>query len=400
MTARTATVETEETVEVEGTGLPSLRARTGEEIQHVIQELERVRDTARDYIVPASALNVGVALGDVPTLDVLPGGIFGTAAQSYDFTNVSHAQLAAKLDIPGKYYRRMLAQEPALLAQNANTWLGKSNRQYLVRTLDGRARALLGNSFRPLDAGDLFWAAYDPIKAAGAAITQLDVSDSRFYLRALLPGWQERIEHQKAEGRVAGGHNFLTGNDGIGGFDDDFVIPGIVASTSDVGLGALKVEHFLLRLRCTNGLVGDDVFSRVHIGERRTEVGLYTRETIEKMNEVVWAQVRDVVAGAFDRERFHQWVVDLGLATGKVIEEPTAAVDAVANHYGITDDRKQRILNELIAGDEGSTVFGLIQAVTAVGREEKNYDEGIALERVGGDLLRNSERVLVPVRRR
>lgn len=395
MTARTAPVETEETVEVEGTGLPSLRAKDGEAIQNVIRELDRIKDTARDYIVDGGSLQVVVDAGATPNLVVNHGPVAGHVA--YDFTRVSHAQLAAKTDIPAKYYKRMLAQEPRLLAENANTWLQRNgDRKYLVRTLDGSARALLGNTFRPLDAGDLFWATYEPIKAAGAVITQLDVSDTRFYLRALAPGWQERIEHQREEGRAIGGHQF----GGIGGFDDDFVIPGIVASTSDVGLGALKVEHFLYRLKCSNGLVGDDVFNRVHIGERQNTVGLYTRETIEKMNEIVWAQVRDVVAGAFDRERFHQWVVNLGLASGKRIEEPTAAVTAVANHYGITDERKQRILDELITGGEGSTVFGLIQAITAVGREEQNYDDGVALERIGGRLLTEADRVLVPVRSR
>lgn len=155
MTARTNTVETEETVEVEGTGLPSVRAKTPEEITKVVAELERIQTTARDYVVPAAGLSVIVSDEGVPQLTAEHGGVVGTAA--YGITTVAHAQIAAKLDIPGKYYKRMLATEPALLATNANTWLAQTDRKFLVRTIDGNARAVLSNGFRPMDGGDLFF---------------------------------------------------------------------------------------------------------------------------------------------------------------------------------------------------------------------------------------------------
>jgi hypothetical protein len=49
-------------------------------------------------------------------------------------------QLAAHLDIPKRYYDRMAAGSPVLLAENVNHWLGKDDvkSRRMVRTLMAR----------------------------------------------------------------------------------------------------------------------------------------------------------------------------------------------------------------------------------------------------------------------
>jgi hypothetical protein len=165
-------------------------------------------------------------------------------------------------------------------------------------------------------------------------------------------------------------------------------------------LGSLKAEAFLYRLTCRNGLVGDDVFARVHRGAEHAAEGILSQETLSLQGEAIWAEIRDVIRATFDPERFHAMVAELGLATGKAIDEPAKAVEIVAKNYGVTDADRQRILNQFIAGGEGSTVFGLLQAITAVGREKRDYDEGVELERIGGRLLGEADRVLVSVLRK
>ena len=49
-----------------------------------------------------------------------------------------------------------LADAPMLLADNANRWLkDKGEDRRLIRTLDGKARALLSDKYRPLENEDL-----------------------------------------------------------------------------------------------------------------------------------------------------------------------------------------------------------------------------------------------------
>jgi hypothetical protein len=74
---------------------------------------------------------------------------------------IMHGQLSDKLGIPKKYYDRMQAEAPALLAENINNWLGAAvdtkgrPEQRMVRTLDGTARAFLSKSYNRLDNAEL-----------------------------------------------------------------------------------------------------------------------------------------------------------------------------------------------------------------------------------------------------
>jgi len=62
--------------------------------------------------------------------------------------DLAHEQMAARLDIPRRYYDRLRTNSPDLFDLNVNHWLmnmrtGKLNQRprYMVRTLDGTARA-------------------------------------------------------------------------------------------------------------------------------------------------------------------------------------------------------------------------------------------------------------------
>jgi hypothetical protein len=352
-----------------------------------------VAHTRRDYIVPERALRfraderggVGVAIDH--------GGVAGAAR--YGLTRVAHDQFAEKTGIPRDYYRRMLGSRPELLAENVNAWLGEDpDAAYLVRTLDGHVRALLSDRYRVLDNADLFFGVFDTIRESGGAITRLDLTEERFYLRVLVPDWRERIEHQRL---IPGTVSPRTAPFQPDDVDADWVVPGIVISNSEVGRGSLRVEPFALRLWCMNGAVFDQSIARVHLGGKHDLHGLLSADTVRAENEVIWGQVRDLTRATLaDRESFRGMVARLSGATGRVLAEPHEAIDSVVRQYRLDDSARQRILDELIsAGDP--TVFGLMQAITATARDLDDYDGGVALERAGGDFITCAEQ-LVAVR--
>ena len=54
---------------------------------------------------------------------------------------IAHRQIGSALGIPAKYYDKMRAENPELLAQNVNSWFTMTPQKRMVRTLDGNARA-------------------------------------------------------------------------------------------------------------------------------------------------------------------------------------------------------------------------------------------------------------------
>ena len=73
----------------------------------------------------------------------------GSAA--YGISELAKRQFADKLPIPYAYFERMRNNHPSLLDENLKTWLHGDPDRRLVRTLDGRVRALLPDRYRRLD---------------------------------------------------------------------------------------------------------------------------------------------------------------------------------------------------------------------------------------------------------
>jgi hypothetical protein len=92
-------------------------------------------------------------------------GKFGTMlavgeALEYRVNSIGHDQIGAHAGIPSKYYDRMLAEAPDLLATNVNRWFEKYPAPRLVRTMDKTVRAFLSDSYRPLENFDLAQAVF------------------------------------------------------------------------------------------------------------------------------------------------------------------------------------------------------------------------------------------------
>ncbi|SDG81786.1 hypothetical protein [Pseudonocardia oroxyli] len=104
-------------------------------------------------------------------------------------TAAADGDLAAKLDIPLPYLRRLRAARPDLYDANVNGWLQhRPDRRFLVRALHdpgagrrGVLRAVLSDSYRIVDNLDVLLTALSGIRAAGAAVdvTSADLTESR-----------------------------------------------------------------------------------------------------------------------------------------------------------------------------------------------------------------------------
>lgn len=357
--------------------------KKGRNVGELMAELERQLKTKRDYKAPAGRL-YAKALPDGFTLEMKGVGQFGVK-------DTAHEQFGQYLDIPKKYYDRMRADSPALLAINMNEWLNrKGGEARLVRTLDGDVRALLSDRYRDLDNFDLMNAILPIIKDdADFDIHSCEVTERRLYLQ---------VVHKKLKAQLTGvGHNTVK--------VEDELQAGLVISNSEIGEGSLKVEPAIYTAACTNMMISTVSLRRYHVGRVQAGDGdnateFFRDETRKADDKAFWMKVQDTVRGAFDEAKFKALVRKLEGATEpfQTTLELPAIVEVVATRYGFTEGEKKAVENHFLREGDFSQ-YGILNAVTRAAQDADSYDRAIELERFGGDILNLNEAELVPVKR-
>jgi hypothetical protein len=287
-------------------------------------------------------------------------GIYKTG--KWPLTEWAHSQLAEKTGIPKKYYDKMLeAEEFELLADNINTWLRDGKR--LIRILDGKVRAILSDRYRIIDNYDLVFLALDEFqKKETIEIHRIDLTETMLYIKAIDRTLTETIK------------------------EEDIVYGGLVIRNSEVGASALRIEPFIFRRVCSNGLILPKILKKIHLGrqiiEIDDEIG-WSDETKELEDKAFWSKVRDVIRATFDKQIFQSWVEKLKESTKIEIKKPMEAVNNIVGHLGLSEEQKQRLLMHF----SETTKYGLINAVTNLASQIKNVDEQVRLEVFAGQIL-------------
>jgi len=321
----------------------------------LVEELERQKEKSLDLIVDNSTLKAVPDSTDGLRIAVPEYG-------EYALTDWAHGQLADKLGIPRRYYERMRTSGKAeLLAENVNAWLsGKQKR--LVRILDGKIRAFLSDRYRIMDNYDLVFLALEEFKKKETVeIFRIDLTETMLYLKAVDRTLTESI---RAE---------------------DIVYGGLILRNSEVGASAFKVEPFILRRVCNNGLILQHSLKKIHLGRQTLESGEinWSDETRELEDRALWSKVRDMIRATFDKAIFQSWIRKLRESTWTGIEKPIETVNNIAKHLELSEERKE----ELLTYFSEKTKYGLINAITTLARETKNIDQQIRLEEFAGKIL-------------
>lgn len=343
--------------------------KSGLNLADLATEIMRRQAAKEDYVVPAKAVEV---TGD---LDVTFGD------KKFGINDFAHGQIAGYLDVPKKYYDRMRAQEPRLLAQNVNTWLRKSDDRRTLRFLDGKLRALLSDAYRPLENEDLAGAVLPVIGELGLDVMSSQITDTRLYIKVV----DKRVtrELEAVGGKFGDGKNNIVRT----------LAPALTISNSEVGQGALSVLGGVYDGFCSNlATFGERSTRKYHVGRRHEMVGedsyaLLSDDTRRKTDTATWAQIADVVRGAFDRARFDA-LCDKITATreDKINGDVTKAVSFAAVKFGMGAETEKSVLRHLIEGADLSR-FGLFNAITRASQDVNDYDLASQMERDGAKII-------------
>jgi hypothetical protein len=264
------------------------------------------------------------------------------------------------------------------LANNVNEWFRRYPAVRQIRTLDGNARAFLSDRYRTLDNHDLCEAAIPPLMDMGVKVLSCDVTETKLYLKVV----DQRITRDLPAGMELGrGHDrFHT------------LSPALVLSNSEVGAGALACQTSVWEGGCTNLMVISERSQRkYHIGgkhELGEEVYRMLSESTRRLTDAaLWAQIGDVVRGAFDQARFDATVDKLVDSTKALIKgDPVKVIEVTARKFGFTDGERGSVLNHLIRSGE-LTQYGLQAAITRTAEDLESYDRASEFEAIGGKVI-------------
>ena len=335
--------------------------KTGKSLVDLATELQRQSESKKDYLADTRAVAL-VPTDHGVTLSGVNGGM--------SIKPLAHSQIAETVGIPKPYYDRMLAEAPHLLATNVNEWFTRKPQRRLVRTLDNSVRAMLSDSYRPLDSYDLAEAVLPKLQEMGARVISCDVTDRRFYLKAVT---------DRTEGIVKVG---------------DTMQAGIAISNSETGHGSLRVEALDFRLVCSNGLISEQAVRKAHLGRSGGNLDaiedareFFRDETREADDRAFFLKVRDAVGSMFNQERFDKRLNKYREASELMIEaDPVKVVEATAKRLTLNKEEESGVLKHLIRGGDLS-LFGLVNAVTRLAEDVDSYDRSTELEAFGGRIM-------------
>jgi hypothetical protein len=346
-----------------------LKMKSGRSLLVLAQELERQLKTKRDLVAPSSLMRHETdETGDTRLVVEEPSG-----QARYDVTPLARRQLAEKLKIPYAYFERMRGDQPLLLDRNVNTWLQDEDDYRMLRTLDGRVRAILSDRYRRLDNYDLA-ASVLPIlqQLPEARFESVELTETRMYLKVVTP----LLTHEMAPG--------------------DIVQAGVVVSNSEVGLGTLSVQPLLFRLRCLNGLIMPDYsLNKTHVGRSvgnpTDAITVFKDDTLMADDKAFFLKVRDVVQATVSEATFRRMAQKMQKTMGiPLVGDPVKSVEILANRHGLNDAERAGVLRQLIA-DGDLTGYGLVNAVTHFSQNLADYDRATDFEVLGGKLVEQSE---------
>jgi len=324
-------------------------------------ELERQINSRMDIVVDSRELRAVPDPDGTVKLSVPIPNQENNMPQMFPMTDFAHAQIADKMGIPKKYYDTMRNGHQDLLSINVNEWIGNKERR-LIRVLDGNVRAFLSDRYRILDNHDLLFQALETFKDVGALVHRADLSETNMYVKAIVPHTIDEVK------------------------SGDTVVPGIILRNSEVGDGAFRVDPFMLRLVCTNGMIGESAIKQIHLGAKK-ESGLidWSDETRSAIDKTTYLQVRDTIKSTFDPSIFAKWVDQVRRGAEVPIENPTVAIDNIVSKFNMNQELKRDLLNHFMTGAD-PTQWGLANAITATAKFVENIEVQVELETIGGKI--------------
>jgi len=316
-------------------------------LDEMVKELERQKPLKWDRKVHSSIMEMVAVDSDVRFR--INGG------DPHAVTKTCHAQIAERLDIPAKYYHRMVSEAPGLLAENVNTWLDRTKKDFFVRRLDDSVRAVLSDRYRVIDHLDFLYSALNELQGHDVEIEACYLSETEMNIKVKSNRLKDFIRDR-----------------------GDLMIGGLLLTNSETGHKALRLEPRLYRVQCTNGMVLEQFTTRqVHLGSGNGNGG-------GESDDMIYLSIRRSIRELFSR--FGEIIQTLRDNTEIKVRNIQAVINNLVEHYGLNENQKANILMAFGAEPDHDK-YGIANAVTRAARMEASWETGVELEKIGGRII-------------
>jgi hypothetical protein len=234
---------------------------------------------------------------------------------------------------------------------NVNAWLERSEKDFFIRGLGDSVRAFLSDRYRVIDHQDVLMCALNELQAHDAEIEDCFLSETEMNIKVKSQKLRDFVRHK-----------------------DDLIMGGIFITNSETGHKALRVEPRMFRVKCSNGMIVEELVTReIHIGDGN-----------DMADVVVYLSLRRSIRELFGR--FGEIVLMLRESTEIKIGNPQKVIQNVVAQYKLSETQKANILMAFGAEPEYDQ-YGIANAVTLAAQKEETWEKSVELEKLGGKLV-------------
>jgi hypothetical protein len=340
------------------------KAKLQERIQRgqraALGALQRVeREVPQDMLVRARAVQVD------------GNEVFRMRAAGDDGYPMFHdhalGQIAERLGFPRKYLGDLRGSDwgRALVARNMNELAGHAaeDERFLVRTVDGVVRGVLGRSYRTDDSRPALEGIMEVAREVGAVVADGYAGDTRCSFKILRA---EPIEV----------------------FPGEWAVFGIDYRTSDYGHGAREAMGFIERLLCLNGASVTTNYRKVHIGGHLDEATFSDRT--KKLNAAAAkSAMRDTARALLGTEAIGKLITSVRAANATELDADKALASI---RKTVTKAEEKAIVEKYNSPDvellpPGNTAWRFSNAISWLAGQVDDADRKLDLQQLAGSFV-------------
>jgi hypothetical protein len=184
-----------------------------------------------------------------------------------------------------------------------NTWLKEKSKEVFIRGLGNSIRAFFSEKYRVIDHLDVLDCSLNELQAHEAEVEDCYLSETEMNLKVKSNQLKEFVRHK-----------------------DDLIIGGLLLVNSETGHRALRVEPRIFRIKCTNGMVIEELTTRqIHLGNENDE-----------FDEMVYLSIRRAIRELFGR--FGEIIHVLRETTEIKVRNPQRVINNVVEHYRLSEE--------------------------------------------------------------
>ena len=366
---------------------------SADRLSSLVNEVKRQEDVKHDIVTKHTNVKIDFDESS-PVLVIETKNERGEIdTERFSISTHTHKQISRLTGIGIPYYTKLLDMAaktghsfPAkLLEMNVNAWFGtvlmNLDSEYVtVRTLDQQARAILSDSYRPIDHSEILFPLLKWLSESGRGIFDVETGQYDPGLGDVLVDWATiNPEEMRCSFRFTGHAAEIR--------EGDVVQAGIMLANNEVGMGAMTVTPRFYRLVCSNGMIGEipnliSAHRHVHRGSAKgngaTPAGgaFIKRLAREGVTEIL-SQFSQIVDRLQESANNGVSFTDVSLRQ---------LVDRVLKGANLSDKERNSIL-EAWGVEQDDTQYGVSNAITRAAQKLTDDARREQMEREGARVM-------------